>query len=308
MEGKDPRIVCVVGPCSIHDPDAALDYAKRLKRLSKMLEDSVFLIMRVYCEKSRTSDSWKGLLNDPDLDGSHDIEKGIVTTRELLVELANLGVPAAAEFINPIAVNYYQDLISWGFIGARTTSSQPHRQMASGFNIPIGFKNTVFGDVDTAVQGILLAQHPQSFLGINDDGRVTIHQSTGNPLAHLVLRGSTTDTNFDSDSVATATDLLKKHQLPQRIMIDCSHGNSRKNYERQSIVFSSAIEQIKNGNHAIVGLMLESYLAPGRQAWADDPSRLAYGISITDPCIGWEETEELLLTAGWPTSINSVQK
>ena len=307
--GNDPRIVCIVGPCSIHDVKSARDYAERLKYLSHEVKDSLFLVMRVYCEKPRTKGNWKGLLYDPDLDGSNDIAKGLFLTRRLLLDLTTLEVPCAAEFLDPLAVSYFDDLITWGFIGARTASSQTHRQLASSFAFPIGFKNNVYGEIDSAINGILTARQPHVYLGIDESGSIAVQQSEGNPWTHLVLRGSESKTNYDPVSIATALETLNKNHLEPRLMIDCSHGNSGKDHRRQRPIFDSILHQIKTGDE-IFGLMLESHLLAGKQPQLD-PQELAYGCSITDPCIGWEETEELLLEASAllsPTVISSVQK
>lgn len=311
VEQKDTRIACIIGPCSIHDPKSALEYAKRLKKLSNEIEESIFIVMRVYIEKSRSGDGWKGYLYDPTLDGSYRTIDGLIATRELLLNLAELGIPAASEFVDPIAAVYYQDLITWGFIGARTAASQPHRQLASGFQFPIGFKNTVFGEINAPIQAIQSAQQPQHYLSIDENGCAATAQSSGNPLTHLVLRGSNANTNFDRDSIQRALDLLSENNLQHRLMIDCSHGNSGKDHRKQKIAFNSVIDQILDGRQEIFGLMLESHLYAGRQIHSENLTSLRYGLSITDPCIGWEETELWLLDAFRllsPTLMSSVQK
>jgi 3-deoxy-7-phosphoheptulonate synthase len=310
LERKNRRLVSIVGPCSIHDPEAALEYATRIKHLAPSLP-SLFLVMRLFFEKPRTGLGWKGMLYDPHLDGSCDVKKGLKETRELLLALARLEIPVATELLDPLAAPYYQDLITWGFIGARTAASQPHRQLASSFSFPVGFKNSIFGELGPAIQGILNARAPHIFLGIDGNGRVARHQSQGNPLTHLVLRGSESDTNFDLASVQEALSLLIQHELEPHLLIDCSHGNSGKDHSRQGAVFGKVLEHIQEGVEGICGLMLESHLHAGKQPHSKNPS---YGLSITDSCIGWEETEDLLcladetLSSTLPTSIHSVQK
>ena len=302
LKRTDPRLACIVGPCSIHDSAAALDYAKRLKELAPLLEPSLLIIMRVFCEKPRTRCGWKGMLYDPLLDGSSDIAEGIFRTRKLLFDLSELGIPCAAEFLDPLAAPYYEDLITWGFIGARTSASQPHRQMASGLDLPIGFKNTIFGEMDPAINGILAAREPHSYLGINKEGKAAALRSQGNPLAHLVLRGSEEGPNFDEQSVKKVLARLERHSLNTGLLIDCSHGNSGKDPQRQKIALASTLQQSRQGVREIAGFMIESHLHGGRQS-----QNHLYGVSITDACIGWEETEELLLQFA-PISISSVQK
>lgn len=309
LGGKEERTALIVGPCSIHDEEAALEYAARLKQLSLEIEPAFFPILRVFIEKSRTRMGWKGLLYDPHLDGSNDIACGLAASRRLFVELAEMGVPAAAELLEPLVTPYFDDLIVWGIIGARTSASQPHRQMASSLPFPVGFKNDIHGELDVAVSGILAARVPHSYIGINGQGKIAILQSKGNPSTHLVLRGAEHQANYDPLSVAKATRVLQSQHLDPSILIDCSHGNSSKDHRKQKIAFTSAIEQIAEGNTAIHGLMLESHLFPGKQSLGDS---LQYGVSITDSCIGWEETEELLKAGAdrlcRPISINSVQK
>ena len=292
LQREDPRLVCIVGPCSIHDPKAALEYAKRLKKLSAVVEHSLFIVMRVFCEKPRTRAGWKGMLYDPILDGSSNIADGLYLTRKLLFDLAELHLPCASEFLDPLAASYYEDLITWGFIGARTSASQPHRQMASRFSFPIGFKNTIFGQISPAINGVLAAQVSHAYLGIDESGKVSACQSQGNPLAHLVLRGSEEGPNFNEESVQRALYLLNEHSIETGIIIDCSHGNSGKDYSKQKIALSSLLEQVAQGTNKIAGFMIESHLREGHQ-----PKSSTYGVSITDPCIGWEATEELLLKA-----------
>ena len=288
LEREDPRHVCVVGPCSIHDRTAALEYAERLGRLAQELKHPLFLVMRVFCEKPRTNAGWKGWLTDPDLDGTNDVVKGISATRDLLLALAEWEIPCAAEFLDPLAAPYYQDLITWGFIGARTVASQPHRQLASAFDFPIGFKNTIFGELDAAIKGILAARSPHCYLGIDDQGHAAAKWSSGNPHTHLVLRGSESRPNFDSVSIQTALEQLRQHRLEPRFLIDCSHGNSGKDHRRQQEVIEAILKDVPEG---FLGFMIESHLHEGKQVHLE---HLHYGLSITDSCISWSETEEIL--------------
>jgi 3-deoxy-7-phosphoheptulonate synthase len=311
FQKKSKKRALLIGPCSIHDPLPALDYAARLKELSNKTEH-FFLIMRLFLEKPRSRKGWKGLIYDPRLDGSNDICFGLHTSRKLLLDLANLNVPCATELLEPLAIPYIEDLITWGMIGARTSASQPHRQLASGLSFPVGFKNGVHGELDVAIHGILAAQDSHTHLSIDDKGRICAKKTTGNPLTHLVLRGSEIKTNYDPISVAHASDALRKNHLTPSILIDCSHGNSTKDHKLQSQAFKSVINQIYKGNENIAGLMLESHILEGNQPLGNNPSALLYGVSITDPCIGWEETESLILWAdeylsSRPISINSVQ-
>lgn len=294
LHRTDPRLVVIVGPCSIHDPASAMEYAYRLQKLSVEIEHALFPIMRLFIEKPRTYLGWKGVLYDPHLDGSNQIEAGLKIARKLFLEITELGVPCATELLEPLVVPYFDDLVSWGFIGARTSASQPHRQMASALPFPVGFKNDIRGELDVAIAGVLTARLSQSHIHINGEGKIASLQTEGNPLAHLVLRGSNTETNYDSLSVARTLDLLQANRLPLRLLIDCSHGNSGKDYRKQQHAVESIIEQVMEGNEAILGFMLESHLFEGRQPLTDQPEQLQYGVSITDPCLGWEETESLL--------------
>ena len=297
VERKDPRLALLVGPCSIHDPASALEFAGRLKQLTPKVEKTLFPILRLFIEKPRTRLGWKGFLYDPDLDGSNDIEKGLISSRKLLTEIGSMGIGCSVEFLDPLVSFYIQDTVAWGVIGARTASSQPHRQMVSALPCPVGFKNDIHGRLEDAIDGIIASRHPHSHLGINPNGQIAALQSEGNPWTHLILRGSKTKTNYDLTSIAKAQSLLKKNGLHPRLMIDCSHGNSRKKAKNQILSFRSAIEQVAEGNRDIIGLMLESHLFGGKQHLSDHPSSLCYGISITDSCLSWEETEELLLWA-----------
>lgn len=297
LSGRDERKVFIIGPCSIHDKISALEYAKRFKQLASEVQDTSLLIMRVYFEKSRTSTGWKGLLYDPHLNGSQDLQAGLLLTRELLLMLAEWQVPMAAEFVDPLAACYFEDLITWGFIGARTSASQPHRQFASSLPIPIGFKNSTDGTIDDAIHGVAASRIAHTFLFSDDNGKLSMKRSEGNPFTHIVLRGANGFTNYDPLSIAMAIEKLHRAHLPPRIMIDCSHGNCQKRLERQKDVFVDVMQLLEQGNDTICGLMLESHLRSGYQLLGEDPSSLAYDISITDPCIDWATTESLMLSA-----------
>lgn len=287
------RLLVVVGPCSIHDPASALEYAKKLKVLADELKDTLYLVMRVYFEKPRTRVGWKGFINDPDMSDSFDIQKGLTTARHLLLNLNELGVPCATEALDPNTPQYLQDLISWSAIGARTAESQTHREMASGLSCPVGFKNGTDGNISVAINAMQAARLPHRFLGLSADGKVCVVQSTGNPHAHIVLRGGKTP-NYDAQSVATVQTALKDAHLPINVMIDTSHGNSGKNPYIQPHVISDVITQIKNGDKGITGLMIESHLVGGRQDIPKDLAQLEYGKSVTDGCLDWEATAQLL--------------
>jgi 3-deoxy-7-phosphoheptulonate synthase len=295
---RDPRLFVVVGPCSVHDVAAAREYAERLHALAKRVARSLFLVMRVYFEKPRTTVGWKGLINDPDLDDSFHIEKGIRLARRLLLDLAELGLPAATEALDPIMPQYLADLVSWYAIGARTTESQTHREMASGLSAPVGFKNGTDGSLDVAINALQSVRHPHHFLGITPDGRLAVFRTRGNPNAHIVLRGGGGRTNYDAVSVAGCEQALAGAGLPVNVAIDCSHGNSRKDPALQPLVAESCVQQILDGNRSIVGLMLESHLHAGSQPIPADRSALRYGVSVTDACMGWETTERLLSGIG----------
>ncbi|NGX58793.1 MAG: Phospho-2-dehydro-3-deoxyheptonate aldolase, Tyr-sensitive, partial [Chlamydiae bacterium] len=288
------KALFLVGPCSIHDTSATLEFARKLKTVSEYVSDKIMLVMRVYCEKPRTSTGWKGFLYDPDLNHTNDVAKGIRMTRELMLEINRIGIPVGTEFLDPLTCHYYQDLVSWGSIGARTSSSQIHRQLASGLPMPIGFKNSTDGDLLNAVNGMIAAKHSQRHIGLDEDGKACMITTSGNPNTHLVLRGGESKPNFDRPSVAYALELLATNELPLRLMIDCSHDNSRKDHELQEEVFNEVIEQITHGNDSIVGLALESHLEDGKQELG---SSLKYGVSITDSCLGWKITEQLILRA-----------
>lgn len=297
LNKKENKIAFVLGPCSIHDMGDAIEYAKKLKKLSIQIEKNSFVVMRVFVEKPRTVTGWKGLLYDPHLDNSNDLMTGIVWTRRLLLDLASLEIPAAVEFLDPLASTYFEDLVSWGFIGARTSSSQIHRQLASYLPMPIGFKNGIDGNIEQAINGMMAARAPHSFLHINQKARVEIAQSEGNFHTHLVLRGSGEGTNYDLLSIQGAQRKIKEinPSLCNSILIDCSHGNCQKEYTKQKEVFQTTLLHILKGNRNILGMMLESNLLPGDQRLS--PSSLKPGVSITDPCLGWEESEALLSSA-----------
>lgn len=296
LEFQDRRKFVVVGPCSIHDVKLAEEYSQKLKALADKVQDKLLLVMRVYFEKPRTTVGWKGLINDPDMDDSFQIEKGLLIARELLIKLTELGLPTATEALDPIIPQYIGELISWSAIGARTTESQTHREMASGLSMPVGFKNGTDGGIMVALNALESAKSPHNFLGINAKGQVSIFKTKGNAHGHIILRGGSKP-NFDAESVLDAEAKLKKANLPPRIVIDCSHGNSNKDYKRQAGVFENVIQQIVDGNTSIVGMMLESNLFEGSQALPSDLTQIKYGVSVTDKCIGWEETERIILDA-----------
>ncbi len=296
IDGKDKRLLAIVGPCSIHDEGSAIEYAERLLEIDGKVRDNLFLVMRVYFEKPRTNVGWKGLINDPALDGSCDIQQGLRKARKLLLDICQMGVPVATEILEPIIPQYIAGLVSWAAIGARTTESQTHREMASGLSMPVGFKNHTNGDLDIALNAMQAARAEQTFLGIDQEGRSCIVRTTGNPYGHLVLRGGE-HPNYDPVCIAEATAKLKAKKLPGAIVVDCSHGNSGKKYQGQAFVWKSVIAQRVEGAKEIVGLMLESNLQEGNQKLTEDLSRLKYGVSVTDECISWKTTESLLLLA-----------
>lgn len=293
IEGKDPRPFVVIGPCSIHDVEAAYDYARRLKKLSDEVESKIKLVMRVYFEKPRTTTGWKGLINDPRLNDSFEIEEGLQLARQIMIEVASLGLPVANESLDPVIPQYLADLIAWTAIGARTTESQIHREMSSGLSMPVGFKNGTDGNITIAVNAIKSASAPHSFLGVSSEGKLQIFHTKGNKYGHVVLRGGIT-TNYDEKSINDAVKQLQKAGVCDKIMVDCSHGNSSKDHNRQPIVFRDVIQQIVKGNKNIVGFMVESHIGAGRQDLKGDPSTLQYGVSITDACIDWPTTEALI--------------
>ena len=293
LDKKDRRLLVISGPCSIHDEEAALDYAQRLARLSRHVDQTMLVVMRVYFEKPRTTVGWKGLINDPHLDDSCDVETGLYRARKLLLQINDMGLPVATEMLDPITPQYVADLVSWSAIGARTTESQTHRQMASGLSMPVGFKNSTDGNLSTAVNAMQAARANQTFLGIDQDGRTCVVKTQGNAYGHVVLRGGEKP-NYDPISIEeTRLNLIKKG-LPEAVVVDCSHANCHKKHQGQANVFKNVLEQILRGNEAILGVMLESNIHEGKQKFSGDFSALEYGVSITDECISWETTEELL--------------
>lgn len=301
LDGRDPRIFVVVGPCSIHDPVAGLDYARRLKKLADEVAGTMLLVMRVYFEKPRTATGWKGYINDPRMDDSFHIEEGMQKAREFLLAVNEIGLPAGTEALDPIAPQYLGDLIGWAAIGARTSESQTHREMSSGLSAPVGFKNGTDGSLDAAVNAIISASSPHSFLGINMQGRSSVVRTAGNRYGHLVLRGGGGRPNYDTVSVALAEAALAKAGLPHNIVVDCSHANSYKKPELQPLVMQDCINQIcaqrKSGHRSIVGLMIESFIEAGNQPIPDDLSQLKYGCSVTDACVDWPTTEKMIRDA-----------
>jgi 3-deoxy-7-phosphoheptulonate synthase len=296
IDKKDRRLMVITGPCSIHDEKAALEYAERLDALKKQVDDTLFLVMRVYFEKPRTNVGWKGLINDPQLDGSCDMMQGLRKARALLLKITEMGIPTATEMLDPFIPQYIAGLVCWAAIGARTTESQTHREMASGLSMPVGFKNCTDGGLDTAINAMIAAGSPQSFLGIDPHGRSAVVKTTGNPHTHIVLRGGRRP-NYDSVSIREAVRLLHDQSLPEAVVVDCSHANSRKRYKEQAVVWQDVVNQRINGNDAIIGLMLESHLKEGRQDYTGEWNTMPYGVSITDACISWQATEQLILSA-----------
>ncbi len=294
LASRDRRLFVVAGPCSIHDVEAAKEYAQRLKKLADELSDTLVIIMRVYFEKPRTTVGWKGLINDPDMDDSFHIEKGLSMARELLYDLTRLGLYTATEALDPITPQYLSDLITWTAIGARTTESQTHREMSSGLSTPVGFKNGTDGSLQVAINALHSVSQPHHFLGINQDGVCAVFRTRGNDAGHIVLRGGGGKTNYDSVSVSLAEKELEDAGLPRNIVIDCSHGNSLKDHRLQPLVLENCVNQIVEGNTSIVGVMLESNLHAGNQKVPKDLSRLKYGVSVTDACIDWQTTEHCL--------------
>ena len=293
LNGGDDRLLVVVGPCSVHDADAALEYARGLAESAKTLGDDLLIVMRVYFEKPRTTTGWKGLINDPHLDGSGDVNAGLNLARKLLLEVLDLGLPIGCEFLDPITPQYISDAVSWGAIGARTTESQIHRQLGSGLSMPVGFKNRTDGDVQVAVDAVRAAATPHVFAGIDDNGVPAVLHTTGNPDCHVILRGGKGAPNYGPDGVAAALERLRSCSLPERLVIDASHDNSAKDPDRQATAAGEIADQVAGGNPAIVGVMLESFLVAGRQDLADG-SDLTYGQSITDACMDWPQTSLIL--------------
>ena len=297
IDRKDHRLFVVVGPCSIHDPIAGMDYARRLKALADDVGDTLQIIMRVYFEKPRTTVGWKGYINDPFMDDSFQVNVGMEKARQFLLDVNELGLPAGTEALDPYGPQYYGDLITWTAIGARTTESQTHREMSSGLSTPVGFKNATSGDLTVATNAILSASNPHSFLGLNSEGRVAIVRTKGNAYGHVVLRGGDGKPNYDTVSVNIAEQAMVKAKLPANIVVDCSHANSSKKPELQPLVMSDVVNQIRNGNKSLLGVMIESNLEAGNQAIPADLSQLKYGCSVTDGCVGWEATEKMIRDA-----------
>ena len=293
---KDKRMLVVVGPCSIHDENAAIEYAEKLNVLRKKVDKTLLVVMRVYFEKPRTTVGWKGLINDPQLDGTCNITDGLRKARKILLQIAEMGLPAGTEMLEMVTPQYVADLVSWSAIGARTTESQTHREMASGLSMPVGFKNSTDGSLAGAVNAMVAARAPQSFLGIDQDGTTSIVKTSGNPWCHLVLRGGQRP-NYDPVSIEDGGLKLKERNLPATMMVDCSHANSGKKFQRQEHVFKDIVEQRLDGDESLIGMMLESNLFEGNQRFSEDLSALDYGVSITDACISLETTEKLLLSA-----------
>lgn len=294
LRGEDDRLLVIVGPCSIHDPQAAVEYATRLRDAAAERQDSLLVVMRVYFEKPRTRMGWKGLIYDPDLDGAGDIAKGLHTARKLLLDCAALGVPAASEILDLVTPQYYAELLSWGAIGARTVESPLHRQMASALSAPVGFKNATHGGIDVAIDAIHVAQQAHRFPSVSLEGRAIVVSTTGNPDGHLVLRGAHGGPNHDAASVAQAAQALGSAGLPPRLLVDCSHGNSAKDYRRQPLVAAEIARQLASGSQAVAGVLLESHLFEGKQEIRNGREGLAYGQSVTDGCIGWDQTLAVL--------------
>ena len=294
LRREDPRLLVVIGPCSIHDEKGALEYATRLNALRQEFAGRLEIVMRVYFEKPRTTIGWKGLINDPHLDGSQDIETGLKIARRLLLGITDLGLPAATEFLDPIVPQYIADLITWAAVGARTTESQTHREMVSGLSMPVGLKNGTDGGLQVAIEAMGATRNPHSFLGIDQDGVTSIVRTMGNPNTHIVLRGGRAKTNYDDASIRAAEEKLKAENLPPVLMVDCSHANSSKQFAKQEDVWHSVIQQRVEGTRSLIGLMVESNLSEGNQPIAKDLKDLRYGVSLTDSCIGWETTERML--------------
>lgn len=295
LEGKDSRILLIVGPCSIHDITAAKEYATKLRQLAHVVSDNFLIVMRVYFEKPRTKKGWKGFIYDPLLNGSNSIDKGLRWARELLLNLAEMKIPTATEFLDPLTANYIDDLVSWACVGARTSESPIHRQMASGLLMPIAFKNTTSGNIDAAINGVLSAAESHTFLSIDDKGHIALKLTKGNSNGHIVLRGGKNKPNFDPAAISQALKLLDQAGLPRCVVVDCSHDNCERNHKKQVDVFQSLINQFIQGNRWIRGILIESNLFAGNQSFVADLSQLKYAISITDPCLDWETTEKLIL-------------
>ncbi|WP_455382704.1 3-deoxy-7-phosphoheptulonate synthase [Salinispira pacifica] len=294
LSGRDDRMLAVVGPCSIHDPELGLDYARRLNGLRKEIEDRIFVVMRVYFEKPRTRLGWRGFILDPRLDGSYDVQEGLRRARRLLIDINDMGLPTGSEMLDPIVPQYIDELVSWASIGARTTESQTHREMASGLSMPVGFKNGTDGSIETAINAMASSIEAHSFIGIDPNGQTCVLHTTGNENGHIILRGGKDGPNYHDESVEDALAMLGNAGLRQAIMIDCSHANSGRRHARQEKVLRSVVRQRIEGNRAIIGFMLESNIHEGNQPIPEDIAELKYGVSITDACISWDKTEELL--------------
>ncbi len=294
LEGRDKRFLVLCGPCSIHDTEAALDYAKRLNELRIKYQDRLFIVMRVYFEKPRTTIGWKGLIYDPNIDGSYLITEGLRRGRQLMAQINGMGMPAGTEFLDPIVPQYIDDLVCWSAIGARTTESQTHRQMASGLSMPVGFKNSTTGSLQVALDAMMSSRAPHHFIGVDQEGLVSDVATTGNKLGHIVLRGGSARPNYEPSSIAETIKRMETNNLPPAIMVDCSHANSGKKFERQEIVWKNIIAQRAGGNDALIGMMLESNINEGNQKIPKDLSQLVYGVSITDACVSFKTTERLL--------------
>jgi 3-deoxy-7-phosphoheptulonate synthase len=294
LRGEDRnRLVVVVGPCSIHDPDAALAYAEKLKKIAEATREHLLIVMRTYFEKPRTTIGWKGLISDPFLDGSSDIATGLRMARKVLLQVTGLGLPCATEFLDTVVPHYLSDMVTWAAIGARTTESQTHRQMASGLSMPVGFKNSTDGSLQNAINAVMSARHAHAFLGINSDGISAVVKTKGNQDAHIVLRGGASGPNYRSDDILAAAEAVDNDGLVRGVMVDCSHDNSGKDHTKQGAVFNDVVQTFASGQRAILGMMLESNLVAGKQTWMQGVP-LRYGVSITDSCIAWDETERLL--------------
>lgn len=297
LDKEDDRLLAIIGPCSIHDEKAAIEYAARLAELARRVQEHLMIVMRVYFEKPRTTIGWKGLINDPYLDGTFDIKAGLYKARRILLDINELGLPCASEMLDPISPQYTADLVACASLGARTTESQTHRQMASGLSMPVGFKNATDGNLQIAFDAMEAARHPHAFLGIDEDGQTCIVNTTGNVYGHLILRGGRSGPNYMPEFVKAAGEALVARNLSPNILIDCSHANSTKDYKRQSFVWESALQQRLRGNSNIIGAMVESNLFEGSQVFSNNPSELKYGVSITDSCIGWDQTQVLVESA-----------
>ncbi len=294
LDGKDKRFLMIIGPCSIHDVDAAMEYAKRLKKLSEQYKETIYFVMRAYIEKPRSTIGWKGLINDPSMDGTHDIDNGLYLARKVLIDINSLGLATCTEMLDPVGQQFTSDIISWAAIGARTVESQTHREMVSGSSMPVGFKNSTDGSIDIAISAMKSAAHPHSFIGINEDGIASIVRTKGNPYTHIVLRGGEDRPNFDRVSVEQVISLLENENLRSKIIIDCSHGNSFKDHTKQPLVLKDVLRQQLDGDTNIVGIMIESNLREGNQKIPENLNDLEYGISVTDKCVGWETTVEMV--------------